>query len=145
MWRARQLALGSGFRACSPSYAAVVVPEEGERPGPWIVYLLAESTQPDRVVLGGHHRIRVSTDGSEILAREPLARSCMTSKLGADGAILGVTHLISEQPLETHVFLSLLHGVTVGVATGSGLWLVEEGRIRPLGDRGRAIGAGEAP
>jgi len=133
MWRARQLALSSGFRACSPSYAAVVVPEEAEHPASWIVYLLAESTQADQVMLGGHHRIRVSADGSKLLAQEPLTRSCMSTKLVSVGTTLGVTHVLSQQPIETHVFLSLLHGVTIGVATGSGLWLVEGGRIRPLG------------
>jgi hypothetical protein len=38
---------------------------------------------------------------------------------------LTVTHLVTEWPLQTHVFVSLLHKLPIFVATSRGLWKID--------------------
>lgn len=40
-----------------------------------------------------------------------------------------MTHIVSDTPLETHVFLSLLHKRSIRVLTELGAWEVVDGRI----------------
>jgi hypothetical protein len=46
-----------------------------------------------------------------------------------------ITHIISETPIETHVFVSLLHKVPVYVGTARGVWRVEGDRIAFIKER----------
>ena len=48
-------------------------------------------------------------------------------------SLTGVTHNITDAPLETHVFASLLHRVPVLVLTRRGTWRVDGARIAFLG------------
>lgn len=45
-----------------------------------------------------------------------------------------VTHVLNDHPIETHVFLSLLHGLNLYVMTENALWSVDKGKIRLLMD-----------
>jgi hypothetical protein len=47
---------------------------------------------------------------------------------------LVVTHVLDDHPIETHVFLSLLHGLPLYVITESAMWSVDKGKIRLLMD-----------
>lgn len=54
---------------------------------------------------------------------------------GGETEALIVTHLVTEYPLETHVFASLSAGLPVYVGTSRGNWLVEGDKISFLGPR----------
>lgn len=127
---ARQLALQSIKDSCSDNYNTVVL-KDPERDS-WLVYVLAASTTTD-VVVGGHYRFSIGADGKQLLESERLSRSCMVMSPPPGGdkqiAALGVTQLVSDTPLETLVFLSLLHKLPFYVKTASGFWLVDGDKI----------------
>ena len=135
-FKARQLAIEADFQRCSKNYNAVVLPyeDDGKEPGGFFVYLLAATTKPNEIVLGGHVRVKVSADGEKILETKPLSYSCLSLTIapprGSKLAVVAVTHLISETPIETHVFLSLQHRVPLDVITKNKLvWGVVDGMI----------------
>jgi len=137
MWRARQLAVASKFRACTPKYNTVVVPTEQDGAVAWRVYLLAASEDPEEVVLAGHHRITVTSDGRSIISSEALSKSCIVSKpeLNQDLAGLFITHVLNPEPIETHVFTSLNYRVPLFVGTKRGTFQVEGASIRLVDPR----------
>ena len=131
-WKARQLALGSEVQRCSETYNTVVLEGQDGTEPVWVVYLLAATTDPNIVVLGGHHRVTVSADGTRIIRSEPLTKSCLQLAKNPDGAALMVTNLISQEPLETHVFSSLLYRIPLYIDTDVGVFAVEGNQIRLL-------------
>lgn len=122
-WRARQLAVGSGFRRCTPKFNTVVIPDTRGREPVWLVYLLAASESP-RVVLAGHHRVVVSADGRTLLSEEPLSRGCLVSEPDPRAVGMFVTHVLDPEPIETHVFTSLSHRMPLYVGTERGTFSV---------------------
>ncbi|MES2625439.1 MAG: hypothetical protein V4628_09180 [Pseudomonadota bacterium] len=129
-WKARQLALESDVQRCSETYNTVVLEGlDGAEPV-WEVYLLAATRDPNIVVLGGHHRITISADGSRIIKSEPLTKSCLQAARSTDAAALMVTNVIGQAPLETHVFSSLLYRMPLYVLTDAGTYEVEGREIR---------------
>ena len=126
-WSARQLALSERISMCSDRYNTVVVPIEDGR---WAVYLLAATLDPKAVLLGGHHRFTISANGNEILDRRAFSKSCLTLEKQANAGALMATHLLDPHPVETHVFASLQHNVTIYVSTKNGLFVVEGKSIR---------------
>ena len=129
-WRARQIALASGFRACTARTNTVVLPDVHESAAAWRVYLIATSTEPDEVVLAGHHRITVSGDGRQLLRAEPLSQGCLVIEPDPRAEALFVTHVLDPAPIETHVFTSLDYRMPLVVGTESGLYRVEGTSIR---------------
>jgi hypothetical protein len=129
MWRARESALRSGFRACTPRYNTVVLPAKLD--DAWRVYLLAASQDADEVVLTGHHRVTVSPDGRSVRSAEPLSKSCVVGRRTHDEPVEGLflTHVLDPEPIETHVFTSLNYGVTLYVGTERGTYEVEGAHI----------------
>jgi hypothetical protein len=134
-FRARTTARGAIKEPCSERYNSVVM-QDPENDG-WIVYWLASTTEPGAMVIGGHYRVMVSPNGEEVVAGDRLSRSCMTLE-GAQAndqetAAAVVSHLVSSTPVETHVFVSLLHRKPIYVLVGDDeLWAVEDGRIRQV-------------
>ena len=133
MFKARQLALQNIPRRCSRRYNAVVVSDvDGDG---YLVYTLAATTDPNLILLGGHYRFTISQDASTIEKIDALFKSCMAMdkrKIPNDAKSAGmyITHLVSDTPVETHVFLSLLHKLPIYVGTpGDRLWKVNAGRI----------------
>lgn len=131
-WRARQLAIGSDVQRCSETVNTVVLEGQDGSEQVWVVYLLAASRDPNTVVLGGHHRVTVSADGSRILKSEPLSKSCLQVPRSPDESAVRVTNASGDQPLETHVFSSLLYRIPLHVETGAGVFAVEGNQIRQL-------------
>jgi hypothetical protein len=148
MFKARQTALREPFRHCTDAYNTVVLPAELAGESGWLVYLLAATRNPD-IVFGGHIRRLVSADGASIVKDEPLSRSCMQMPLPESREkvpALAITSLVSSCPLETHVFLSLLHSWPIYVGNGSGVWRIQGTRISFLGTNESASPAnGAAP
>lgn len=117
--RARQTALAAvprGQRKLNP----VIVPGEAlGQPGKIIVYVLAAEQIVGEMVFGIHYRVTVSGDGSTVDGVHPLSKSELVVgppssqgvPSGAKEVEVVVTHHLDDTPNETHVFVSLLHGV----------------------------------
>jgi hypothetical protein len=103
----------------------------------YLVYALATSRSSTDIVVGLHYRVSVSADGKaervDGLARSPLAiPENDTSHLPAGTHQVGFycTCMVSTQPVETLVYVTLLHKQPCGVATSDGtFWWIENGKI----------------
>lgn len=131
-WKARQLALKSSYRACSEQYNTVVIPNDTDDSPEWVVYLLAASNDPEIMIIGGHHKITVSYDGTTILNEEALSQSCLAMKRDPEAVAFAVTHNLHPHPIETHVFSSLGYEIGIAVGTVRGLYMVNANKIRLL-------------
>ena len=132
MFRARQTALRRANNVCNGSFNTAILPAAD---GAWDVFVLTASSNVHVVPLGGHSRVRVSSDGSTVIAIEPYSKSCMTMDDGGPGTItLMVTHLVSNLPAPTHVFLSLTYPKPIMLVTKTHLWRVADGSIVAVGN-----------
>ncbi|MFO0590055.1 MAG: hypothetical protein U0441_21115 [Polyangiaceae bacterium] len=119
-FKAREAALHSPFKRFTRdvntvALSAALIGKEG-----WLVYLLAATSDPAEMLLGGHTRCHVSEDGQRVLSVEPLSASIL--RMPIDARLEAVTHTITAWPLETHVFASLLYRRPIPVVTQLGLW-----------------------
>ena len=134
MFNARQTVLRAMPKSCPSPYNTVVLPGSMADFDGWLVYLLAASADPNQVPVGGHFRARVSSDGTTLIAMDPLSKSCLTLSLTADTGkrvvALYMTHVMSDAPTEAHTFLNLLYGVDFYVATQTSVWGISNGMIR---------------
>jgi hypothetical protein len=137
MFLARQTALSALRTPCSEAYNTVVLQYEGTGAA-WAVYLLAATQEAGKVVLGGHVRVLVRDGGLEVADYQPLSNSCLTLDVPSAGegepVAMMVTHVLDDHPIETHVFLSLLHELKLYVMTESAMWSVDKGKIGLLLD-----------
>ena len=138
MARARQAAvaaLGSNPQPINP----LVLPAEllGEKG--MMVYLIAGTTKPNVAVFGRHYRVLIPEAGGPPSYVMPLSKSILElpTKAPNGSTVEGllVTHLLTDWPLETHVFVSLLTHKTVYVGTRVGVWRVEGDKIAFIDDR----------
>lgn len=135
-FKARNIAAKSITRPASQAYNIVILPDP-ERDA-LLVYALAATTQSDSIMVGGHYRFTISADGERLVQSDELFRSFMVlSKKPKDlppGAIpqyLLMTTVVSDMPLETHIYLSLLHRTAFMVGTpDQRVWLVQEGKMK---------------
>lgn len=128
-------ASGIGQLRCAARYNAVVL-DDPDGDG-WLVWLLAATTDADKVPMGGHYRFHVSADGRTVEKREQLSGGCLDldrRQSGQNGQPVGlVTNVIvAPQPLEVHVFLSLLNRLPIYVMAGDKLWSVQGALIRQI-------------
>lgn len=137
--RARETALAAP-RDTQQAMNPILLPAEVVGEKGHLVYLLAGTTRPDVAVFGKHFRVLVSEDGRSIQRIDPLTKTVFELPLIAPDASAGgriaaltMTHLVSDYPLETHVFGSLLYRLPVYVGTARGLWKVDGDRIAFLG------------
>lgn len=137
-FKARQTAANAISAPCSDRYNSVVLPDpQGDS---WLVYQLAATMDPNVILVGGHYRITVSEDGTEILQSDRLSNSCLAlEKRGGDmpadaePVMMVVTHLLSDKPIETHVFVSLLHEMDFAIGTPDRtIWKVSGDQISKL-------------
>ena len=134
---ARNLAIKSITQRCGDNYNTVVL-KDPEGPG-WLAWALAATTNPNLVMAGGHHRLTVSADGSQVLRMDALSRTCAAMQksgapAGSKVAALMATQLVSNVPVETFVFLSLEHQIPLYVVTPDRtIWKIVDGRIDSLG------------
>lgn len=137
MFLARETAVSALRTRCSDVYNTVVLPHEG-KDAAWAVYLLAATREAGKVVVGGHVRVLVRDGSSDVVKYEPLSNACLTLALPSPGtgapAGLLVSHVLDDHPIETHVFLSLLHELPLYVVTESAMWSVDKGKIGLLMD-----------
>ena len=125
---ARNTAIANvGALRCTASFNTVVLDDPDS--DSWLVWLLAATSESDVVPMGGHYRFHVSADGRTVEKREQLSGGCLDldrRQSGQNGQPVGlVTNVIvAPQPLEIHVFLSLLNRLPVYVVAGDKLWSV---------------------
>ncbi|MBN8528351.1 MAG: hypothetical protein J0M36_03850 [Caulobacterales bacterium] len=125
-WTARQTAIAnmSSLR-CGPKMNSVVA-RDPDSDG-WIVWLLTATTESGVIPLGGHQRFRISADGRTVLSRENLSVGCLNMQPPAEadeGAIVFVTHLVSDGPVETHIFLSIQNQIPIAVGVKDRVFIV---------------------
>lgn len=105
-----------------------------------MVYLIAGTTKPDIAVFGRHYRVLMPEDGGPPSYVMPLSKGILElptkpSTQGGTVEAMFVTHLLTDWPLETHVFVSLLTHKQVYVGTKVGIWCVDGDKIRFVDDR----------
>jgi hypothetical protein len=145
--RARQTAIAALPERVQP-INPVIVP--GDADGV-LVYLLAGTKRPGIAVFGKHYRVLVSPDGTQVLTLEPLSKSVLElpvrprdvpAKYESVGLV--VSHVVTDAPIETHVFVSLMHKMPVYVATARGNWKVDGNKISFMSPPKRAAGPKDA-
>lgn len=131
---ARQLALKSSKLDCSDTYNTVVL-KDPDGSGNWLVWVLAATKDPDRIVIGGHYRYTISRDGTTVKQADALSKTCLhfSRSEGADAVATMFVHLASLTPVETHVFESPSYKMAFHIGTPDGrAWLVDGDQIRPI-------------
>jgi hypothetical protein len=136
-FHAHRLAEASIGRPASDTHHIVVL-SDPETDG-WLAYALAATSQQDEVMMGGHFRFTLSQDGQTLRQRDTLYADftsmnaiapARTSSYDPAMGVLKINTLVSDLPLETHVYLSLLRKVDLVVSTrNSSLWRIHEGKI----------------
>jgi hypothetical protein len=113
----------------------VILPAEllGEKGA--MVYLIAGTTRPNIAVFGRHYRVLFPEGANSPSYVMPLSKSILEMPVGSDAAALLVTHLLTDWPLETHVFVSLLVKRPVYVGTSVGIWRVDGDKISLIDDK----------
>jgi hypothetical protein len=137
MIRARSTALAALHGTTQP-VNPVVLPASLIGEDGYLVYLLAGTKRPAVAVFGKHYRVLVSPDGATVKRFEPLSKSALEMPLAppkpdSTTEALVVSQIVTDYPLETHVFTSLLNRVPVVVATRRGGWRVDGDHIEFLG------------
>ncbi len=133
---ARQTAINNiGRLRCSAQLNTVVL-DDPDTDG-WLVWLLTATTDANIIPFGGHYRFRISADGSTVLRRDMLSNSCINlprQQEGANGQPAGlvISQIVSNGPVETHVFLSLQNRLPVYVMAANQLYEVAGADIRKV-------------
>ena len=135
-FRARMTAASNiGRLRCSPNMNAVVA-DDPDSDG-WLVWLLTSTTDASIVPMGGHYRFLISADGTTVQQRDMLTNSCLpmprnAAPEGAQTAALTISQIVSDGPVETHVFLSLQQRLPIYVIADDKLFEVNGARIRDV-------------
>ncbi len=100
----------------------------------FLVYFLRPKPARDVIPVGGHYRVTVSADGKSVVQVDRLFASFLTvDKRRAPGEKVEaaiMSHIVSDTPLETHVFLSLQDSLPFYVITpDKKVWKVDAGSI----------------
>lgn len=123
-----------GLLRCSQQLNTVVL-DDPDSDG-WLVWLLTSTTDSNIIPIGGHYRFRISADGSTVLRRDMLSNGCMNmprqSASQGEPEAIGVTQLVSDTPVETHVFLSLQNRLPIYVMTRDQAYEVSGAEIRKV-------------
>lgn len=127
-FRARTTAINNiGRLRCSPRFNTVVLKDPASED--WLVWLLTATSDANIVPVGGHYRFRISADGDTVLRRDMLSNGCMNMPRQDAGnetetVGLGVTQIVSDTPVETHVFLSIQNRLPFFVMVEDGVYAV---------------------
>lgn len=136
MWRARQLVAGQEFQQCAKRYNTVVLPYETKNEKFFYVYLFASTTDPTKIVIGGHYRYKVSSDGEKVVSNIAFSNGCMEITKDPKSVMFVVTHLKTNYPQEHYVFINLSHGVAlmVSVPKADLMYMINNGKIKEISE-----------
>lgn len=119
-----QTAIPAVEKTCGRPMNTVVLGPEDTGRDEFFVYLLTPMRDLNEAVFGRHFRARVSLDGQTLIGSRPFTNSCAIFPAGPADAPRGsqpvgivTSHLLDDKPQETHVFVSLTHGMDVYVMT----------------------------
>jgi hypothetical protein len=112
---------------CEGNYKAVSVYDTQEQTEN--IYLILDRS--DGLQIGRHIRFRFKLGTNDIIDTDVSSKTCLFIPTVENGMPY-VSHLMSNEPTEFHVFLSLFHNKTVFVGTAGGAWKVESGKISKL-------------
>jgi len=130
--RARQVAINSLPPTDQP-INPIVMPGATRGEKGVLVYLLAGTKRPNVAVFGRHFRALIPDGGTTPTYLLPLSNSILEIPTkgpnGETPVALTVTHLVTDFPLETHVFNSLLLHLPIYVGTRRGVWLVDGDKV----------------
>ena len=135
-FRARQTAAENiGRLRCGRNMNSVVA-DDPDSDG-WLVWLLTSTTDANIVPVGGHYRFTISADGRTVLGRDQLSNGCLPMNRAAEGAngqtaAMFVSQIVSQTPVETHVFLSLQNRLPIYVGVGDKIFEVNGAAIREV-------------
>ncbi len=134
-FKARQLAIKNMDSGCAENYNTVVLDDpEGDN---YLVYLLPATTKPGILKVTGYYRFTVSENGKAIKKTDKLYKGCLEfkEKRNTARAHLG-THIVSNTPVESHVYLSLISKKPFIIVTPDGrVWMIAEGKISDVTDQ----------
>jgi hypothetical protein len=103
------------------------------------VPLLAGTKKPNVAVFGRHFRALVPVGGNSVTYMMPLSNASLEIPLrgpnNEEPEALVVSQVVTDFPLETHVFTSLLVRKPVYVGTRRGVWRVDGDSITLVSDR----------
>ncbi len=139
MLSALDLAKSKQLLNCTGPFNSVVIPFTYEDKKEIRVYLFSPWT--DKLApMGGHHLIRVSEDGKQIISQYSQTKSCINNDNAAIAdksmSALMISHITSDTPTEMHVFMSLQYRKPIFVITvNNGITWKVEGRKISLLDR----------
>jgi hypothetical protein len=135
--RARQTAMAAlRGKLFNLRYDYVVLNDpDGKR---FLVYALGKTSKADEVVLGGHVRVTVSSDGTRAERIDPLSETMMVSSDRESGLPPGSTpvaiyfnQIVSNKPVETFIYLANVAKKPIYVGTFDGkVWVIKNGRMR---------------
>jgi len=135
--RARQTAMAAlRGKLFNLRYDCVVLNDpDGKR---FLVYALGKTAKADEVVLGGHVRVTVSSDGTRVERIDPLSETMMVSSNRESGLPAGTTpvgiyinQIVSNKPVETFIYLANVARMPIYVGTSDGkVWVIKNGRMR---------------
>jgi hypothetical protein len=107
----------------------------------FLVYALGATTKTNEVVLAGHFRVTVSSDGGKAQQVDALSRSLLVNNrnegVPADSTAVAMymTQLVSSKPVETLIYTSRLTSMPIVVATApeGRIWEIEDGKMKDTG------------
>jgi hypothetical protein len=144
MFRARQLAIAAVPGSRRPFNPVLIPGSAIGYPASIVVYVLSAEQTAGEMVFGIHYRVLVSEDGTTVKQVVPLSKSALvipppSKEDRAGGAVpvaAMVSQLVTDWPLETHVFVSLLHHrAPIYVVTRRGTWLVIGDKVTLVDDK----------
>jgi hypothetical protein len=113
--RAIELAKGD-FQFLNRQYNVAALPIDT---GEWWVYLIPAQVKADVWPLGGDGRYRISADGSRIVEKRQLHKSIIEQPVPKNAAAGFHTHILSDLPEDTDVFLVLVRRPAVSEFVGT--------------------------
>jgi len=134
MFKARQTAMQSDFARCSQRYNTAVLRFSDDTANYQVVYLLAATVEPGKILVGGNHKITLNENGDSIIDSLALSKSCLVLEKREDAVGLTMTHLTTPTPTAVHVFQSLMNDIPFYVLTTENeiVWKVDGNQISIL-------------
>ncbi len=93
----------------------------------WLVWLLANANDLGTVPMDGHYRFRISADGSTLLRRDRLSKSCSTQNRSPGTVQMTLMSAGGVPPSEALVYVSIMYGFPIAVEDSPTTFVVIDG------------------
>ena len=127
------LEMASGKLLCEGEYKAVRVDDSKAQMEH--IYLILQPEKSKGIQFGRHVRFDFRLGTNDLISITPSSKSCLLVPI--EGSSIEessieaayITHLLSNEPTDFHVYLSLYHQKSIYVSTSGALWKIENGKI----------------